>query len=52
MEIECCPYCCSPIGRLHYIHNSDSDFDGGYYVCIVCEHEFTEEEYEALTDGD
>ena len=49
---DCCPYCCSPIGNLHPVHKSDSDFDGVYYVCIVCRHEFESDEYEALERND
>lgn len=44
---NCCPHCCSPIGKIHECHPFSSDA-GAYFVCEVCDTEFTPDEYEDL----
>lgn len=54
MEIDltnCCPYCCSPIGKIYECHPFNSDA-GAYFVCDVYDAEFTPEEYEDLRGKD
>ena len=38
----CCPYCCSPIGKIVFDENSND------YVCVVCNNRFSKEEYNVL----
>lgn len=45
--VNCCPYCCAPIGKIHACHPFSSDA-GEYYVCDVCGATFEPEEYQDL----